>query len=60
MAGLGEVVEGKDDFQLLKELSEKYGMDIPKAVKGLDKRKILHDRLCHKDHMKDMVKEILA
>ncbi|WP_330396895.1 threonine synthase [Anaeromicrobium sediminis] len=60
MEGLGELIEGKDDFQLLKELSEKYHMDIPKAVKELDKREILHDRVCHKDYMKDMVKEILA
>ncbi len=51
--------EGKSDFELIEELSEKTGLEIPKPIDGLGDREILHKTVCEKDEMKKAIKKIL-
>lgn len=59
MKGLLEDTSNKSDFKLIKELSSSYDLSIPEAVKNLDKKEILHNRVCHKSQMENVIKEIL-
>lgn len=56
---LGIKTEGKTDFELIEELSEKTGLKIPKPIKGLGDREILHKTVCQKDEIKEAIKNIL-
>lgn len=56
---LGIDMKDKSDFELVEELSEKTGLEIPKSIKDLDRRKILHNTICEKDEMKETIKNIL-
>lgn len=49
-----------DDFVLLEELFKVTGIDIPAAVKDIDKREVLHNTVCDKEEMKTMVKNFLS
>ncbi|UZQ84407.1 threonine synthase [Thermoclostridium stercorarium] len=55
----GDETEGLDEFGLLKLLSEKTGWEIPKGLKDLDRKEILHKTVCEKDEMGDVVLNIL-
>lgn len=48
-----------DEFQLLDRLSALTGLPVPKPLKDIGNKKILHNRLCRKEEMKDVVGEIL-
>ncbi|MCL5069827.1 MAG: threonine synthase, partial [Actinobacteria bacterium] len=48
-----------DEFQLLDKLSTLTGLAVPKPLKDIGNKKILHNRLCKKEEMKDIVAEIL-
>ena len=56
---LGIETKGKSDFELIEELSEKTGLDIPKSIDGLGDREILHKTVCNKEEMKSAIKNIL-
>ncbi len=56
---LGIKTDGKSDFELIEELSEKTGLEIPKSIDGLGDRAILHKTVCDKDEMKSAIKNIL-
>ena len=56
---LGIKTEGKTDFELIEELSEKTGLKIPKSIDGLGDREILHKTVCDKEDMKSAIKNIL-
>lgn len=56
---LGIKTEGKTDFELIEELSEETGLKIPKPIKGLGDRKILHKTICQKDEIRKAIKNIL-
>lgn len=51
--------EKKDEFLVIEELSRKTGLEIPLAISNLKDKKILHNRICKKDEMKRVVKNIL-
>lgn len=55
----GDETEGLDEFGLLRLLSEKTGWEIPKGLKDLDRKEILHKTVCEKDEMGDVVLNIL-
>ena len=57
---IGEKFESMDDFELMKELSKMSKVDIPNAVNDLDKREILHNNVCSKGEMRDVIKELLG
>ena len=50
-------VEGKSEFELLNLLSKKTGWSIPEGLKNLDKKTVLHDSVCEKNDMKDVVRK---
>jgi threonine synthase len=54
-----QAVEGKTEFELLSVLSEKSGLKIPKPLKELDKKPVLHKDLCEPLEMIDKVRETL-
>jgi threonine synthase len=60
-----KAIQGKDfknntdEFQLLSELSALTGLPVPKPLKDIGNKKILHNRVCKKEEMKDVVAEIL-
>jgi threonine synthase len=55
-----ENIKGRSEFELLEVLSKECKLNIPKGLKGLDKKPIVHKRLCGKDDMELQVKEILG
>ncbi|MDO5707340.1 MAG: threonine synthase [Andreesenia angusta] len=56
---LGINVEGKTDFELVYELSDKTGLEIPKNIYKIEDKKIIHKNKCKKDEMKDIIRELL-
>ncbi|MCR5517125.1 MAG: threonine synthase [Lachnospiraceae bacterium] len=48
-----------DDFELFGELNRLSMVEIPNAIKDILEAKVLHNRLCTKDGMKEAVKNIL-
>lgn len=56
---LGIEVDNKSDFELVYELSEKTGLEIPKSIYKIEEREILHKELCKKAEMKEKIKKLL-
>ena len=52
-------VVGKDEFTLLKELSEKSNMQIPKSLYELKDKSVVFDLVCDKDEMQQIVSDFL-
>jgi len=48
-----------DDFELLKELNQLTGVTVPLAVKDIDRKEVLHKKVCDKEEMKACVTEFL-
>ncbi|SHJ61119.1 threonine synthase [Paramaledivibacter caminithermalis] len=59
MKAIDANVEGYDDFKLIKEMSNITDMNIPKGIKDLEKREILHNRQCKNDEIKKVITDIL-
>lgn len=55
-----EAVEDKDEFELLRMLSEEYGLHIPKSLAELEEKDIRFETVCDKAMMKGVVNEFLA
>ena len=55
----GEKREDKDDFAVLAELKELTGVEVHRALEGLDEREIRHDRNCTSSDIKGEIKDIL-
>ena len=47
------------DFELADELSRISAVPIPRAIEEIRNAKILHDRVCQKDNMKEAIRDIL-
>ncbi|MBD5551321.1 MAG: threonine synthase [Lachnospiraceae bacterium] len=60
MAALGKQDESSDDFVLADALSGLSGVKIPEAVEGIRTAPILHDTVCEKDEMAEVVKKYLG
>lgn len=56
--GLNAVV-GKDEFQLLDDLSGKSGLVIPASLSELKTKPVIFDTVCNKEHMARVVSEFL-
>jgi len=48
-----------DEFSLLKELSREIGLPIHQALQDLEKKPILHERVCAKEEIKEEIMNIL-
>ncbi len=55
-----ESVSGKSEFELLDILAEKTGAAVPAGLRGLDRKEILHNKVCSRSEMKNQVKGILS
>lgn len=56
---LGLDIENKDEFQVLEEIEKKTGVKIPKNIKSLKDKEILHKNTSDKDRMKDTIASFL-
>lgn len=56
-----EALYGSNDnreFDIMKELSQRTGVKIPANLQGLENKKVLHDKVCEINEMKDFVRTI--
>lgn len=56
---IGIDTKGKDEFNIVDNLSEKAKLEVPEAVSGLKDKKIIHNNNCNKEDMKNMVLDFL-
>lgn len=54
------MTEGRDEFEILDLLASYTGFDIPLGIRDLDKKPILHDTVCDRNRMKDVVLKFLG
>lgn len=48
-----------NEFELLEKMSTLAKIEIPKGIKNIDKRPIIHNNVCYKEKMKDKIASIL-
>ena len=60
MTAIDSSYKKMDDFALIDELCKLSGVSIPKAIDDIRNAKVLHDTVCAKEEMKDMVKGFLG
>lgn len=60
LLAIDDKFESMDDFELLEELHKITDVEIPLAVKDIDKRAILHNTLCDKEEMPKVVLDFLS
>lgn len=60
MTAIDSSYKEMDDFALIDELCKLSGVSIPKAIDDIRNAKVLHDTVCAKEEMKDMVKGFLG
>jgi threonine synthase len=51
---------GAAEFEMVRQLSKKMDLRIPKGIQDLDKKEIRHKTTCSKDEMRDVIKGFLA
>ena len=56
---IGLDVSNKNDFEVLKLLNEYTNIEIPNNLKGLDVKKVIHNKVCNKEKMKESLLEFL-
>lgn len=56
----GKNLEEKDEFAMLQQLSEISGCPVPPALAALKNEPIRHKRVCDKEEMPGVIKQILA
>ncbi|WP_139904884.1 threonine synthase [Clostridium thermarum] len=60
MGALDERYKAVDEFSLIDIMSQISKVPVPAAVKDINKRPVIHNRVCRKEDMKDVVEEILG
>ena len=60
MSAIDRQYDGLEDFALADKLSELSGVKIPEAIEGIRTAPVLHDTVCEKDGMADIVKKYLG
>ncbi|HYE11953.1 MAG TPA: threonine synthase, partial [Patescibacteria group bacterium] len=60
MESIDSKYSGLDDFELVNEMGKLLKTELPKGIKDLDKRPILHRTVCEKHEMKEQVEKILT
>lgn len=60
MNALSNEYKEYDDFELINKMEKITGIDIPNAIKDIDKREVIHNTVCSKEEMRDTVTEILG
>lgn len=59
MGALDNKYKSVDEISLIDIMAEVSKVEVPAAVKDIDKKPVLHTKVCHKDQMKNVVEEIL-
>lgn len=59
MKAIDEKYDSMGDFELVDELSRISNTDVPKAIEEIRTAPVLHDTVCEKEEMKDVVKKFL-
>jgi len=54
-----DMIEGRDEFELLYLLEEHTGVAMPEGIRGLEKKEILHKTVCTVEDMKKTVSTFL-
>jgi len=54
------VVKGRDEFEILKELSAVAGIDIHPGLKNLDSKPVKHNTVIDKEEIRETVRQILG
>ncbi|MDE6184652.1 MAG: threonine synthase, partial [Lachnospiraceae bacterium] len=52
--------DAMEDFELVDKLAEISGVEVPKAIEEIRKAPVLHDHICEKTQMKQMVMDFLG
>jgi threonine synthase len=52
-------IETMNEFEILNKLSKNTNLEIPKGLKDLDKKEIIHKNSLEKNEMKDFIKKII-
>ncbi|HPX68480.1 MAG TPA: threonine synthase [Bacillota bacterium] len=60
MKSIDPKYSGQNSFQLIKEMSRLTGAEIPKGIRDLDSRPVIHNTVCNKDEMKKQAEKILG
>lgn len=60
MKAIDAEYERFNDFELMKKMNELTGIQIPKAVDGIETRKVIHTDICEKHELKKKVEDILG
>jgi len=60
MKSIDSKYSGLNDFGLIKEMSLLTKTEIPKGIRDLDKKPVLHSTVCEKHEMKGQIEKILA
>lgn len=60
LTSLDEKYAGRDEFELIKEMSALLKADIPGPLAGLENRPVLHKSICTKDEMQKEVEKRLG
>ncbi|NLZ39560.1 MAG: threonine synthase [Firmicutes bacterium] len=60
LTSLDDKYEKYDDFSLLQEMAQLSAQPLPQAVKELEKKSILHTKVCRKEEMRALVENILG
>ncbi|MCQ4922442.1 threonine synthase [Tissierella carlieri] len=58
-SAIGIKTGDKDEFRILEELEDKTKIAVPKAIKTLKDKVILHNNNCNKDDMRQIIEEFL-
>jgi len=55
-----DAIAGKDEFELLEILADISGLEIPRGLRNLNQKPVLHHVKCNKDEMAAVVQELLG
>ena len=60
MKSIDSRYSSQNSFQLIKEMSRLTGAEIPKGIRNLDSRPVIHNTVCNKDEIKKQAEKILG
>ena len=59
MNAIDSKYDSMSDFELVDELSKIANVTVPQAIEEIRTAPVLHDRICDRTQMKEIVKDIL-
>lgn len=60
MTAIDEAYNKLDDFKLLEEMQQLLGKPMPKAMEGIETKKVWHDTVCEVEEMKAIISKFLV